>query len=154
VPVSLTETFFLAVKTRLELILSDTSYSLNSKLRSVQLSTYRLAGEQVATNTLLEPTIIVSDLGSEDDSTVQVDTWERSIRGMAWYTSGDDGDLVSMIRAYEDMLRALNPAELPDFTLARYSRSYADPFTQESLPGVILTFEGTYHSSLSDPSTE
>ena len=152
-PLSRTETFYSTVKTRLELILSDSSYSLHGTLRSVQLQTYQLAGEQAATNSLVERTIIVSDLGSDESSEEQVDTWTRRVRGQAWYAS-TDGDLLSTIRAYEDMLRALNPAEIPGFTLARYGRSYADPFTAESIPGVILSFEGTYRSSFADPSTE
>lgn len=152
-PASLTELFYETVKTRLEQILSDDSYSLHGTLRSVQLKTYHLAGEQAETNRLSEPTIIVSDLGSDESSAEQVDTWTRTIRGQAWYAS-DDGDLIATIRAYEDMLRALNPAEIPGFLEASYSRSYADPFTQESIPGVILTFEGIYRSSFADPTTE
>ncbi len=151
-PLSLTEAFYTNVKTRLEAILTDPTYSLYGTLHSVQLKAHRQAGgEQPEVNLFASPTIIVSDLG-DDSTSEEVDTWVRNVTGQCWYAT-TDGDLLNLIRAYEDMLRALNPAELPGFTLATYSRSYQDPFTQEQIEGVILTFSGTYRASFDDPST-
>jgi hypothetical protein len=154
VPPSITETLYTTIKTRLETILTDSSYSLNGTLRSVQLKTLAWAGgERPELNTIADlPTIIVSDISTDDSSAEQVDTWTRTVTGQCWFVS-TDGDLLPLLRAYEDMLRALDPAELPKFNLAGFGRSYVDAFGN-AVEGVLLTFTGTYRTDMSDPTVE